>query len=155
MDLAITERQGQGEIGGGPFGAQSLELGKGARYVLVEPQIDRPNLFVDARHRATLESGRIENPERCFGDCRSDARAPFDFPAEDLRMQCAHEYRSPPQRDSGIDQSVAQLGQDAVRRRSRMCAVDQPINDGRDFRLSCHAPGLLPYLSRSRTQACL
>src|SRR5437763_5902295 len=62
MHLAIAELDRHRDVFGAAFGAQFIELRKGARYGAVQPEPERPALAIDDRDRAAAKSAVSKTP---------------------------------------------------------------------------------------------
>ena len=153
MHLAIAELDRHRDVFGAAFGAQFIELRKGARFGAVQPEPERPALAIDDRDRAAAKRGGIEDAVGRLAECHAGTLSPLDAAAQDLRMQGAHKERYVPERNTDCEQSFAHFGEDRIGCLGGRRAVDEPLAKGGDVRCCCrHAPMLSPYLSRWRNQ---
>jgi hypothetical protein len=130
MHVAAGEVQRRHEIIGNPFGAQLVQDAVIHDAIRIgEAAAERFAGFGHMHHRAFEKGPALKQLEAAVGDLGAGLRMPDEPAADDLRMQRADEHHDPPQRQSGRDQALTQLGQHFVRQRRIARAVDEPLDD--------------------------
>src|SRR5262249_4770325 len=97
---------------------------------------------VNVRDRTAPEFRALEQVERSVPHFNAGSRPPNEPAPHDMRMERAHEYSHPPERNAATDQPVAQLCQHFVSLHRRACATNEPIHK-RSYVVGCHPTAAL------------
>src|SRR5262249_60873189 len=106
------EKERRGQIIRHAFVLQLLERRKlDAAISVCKPPANGLPASVNVRDRTVPEFRALEQVERSVPHFNAGSRPPNEPAPHDMRMERAHEYRHPPERNAATDQPVAQLCQ--------------------------------------------